>query len=792
MIPMKGPVLEVTVLSIDQRPASHLPTPLSSFIGRGTQVARLCSELPRTRLLTLTGPGGVGKTRLALQVAAQLIPQFPDGIFLTELASVTDPSLVPSAFASTLGVTDQPAHRLAQTLADALASRRCLLVIDNCEHLTQACAEIIEGMLRAAPSVRVLATSRESLGISGEVVWPVPSLELPDELAAQAVPFTAASEAELLFVERAIAARPAFELTDRNRPVIAEICRQLDGIALAIELAAARVRVLPVEEIANRLSDRFRLLTGGSRTASPRQQTLRATVEWSYDLLPQAEAQLFARLSVFAGGWTLDAAEAIAAEPSEVLDLLTRLVDKSLVLAEADLTGSLRYRLLETLRQFGLERLEASGTGDEVRSRHAAFFLALTEPARMGYGAPDLAARLQPLRREQENLRMALRWLIDTGDAAAAQQLGVAQIGLWNNTGQFGEGRAWLAELLAMSSASAVTATHATLHTGAGLLAWAQADAVSAQQHLETSLSYWRELESDFWVVHALLTLGMVARARGEPAQAQARLAEAAAKVPEVDSLALQSNILHAHGLLAFDAGEYASARSLASQALDTATRARWDRMVSRSLGLLGEVSLQAGDLEAARGYLEQGRAFAREKDDRWAEAGLLTPMTRVAMHQGRLHDAAVLLAESVRHWRDLGNRPELVRVLELGGQLAAELGQSSRASALRAAATRARDTSTSLDDAIAIALELGQSPAPAATNRSGVRGPDDLTPREREVAILVADGLTNRQIAQRLIITEKTAANHVAHVLDKLGLHSRTQLAAQAAAYGLSTHSID
>ena len=385
-----------------RQPSHNLPSRLTSFVGREREIAEIGALVRRERLVTLVGAPGVGKTRLSLQIAASVLDAFPDGAWLVELAPLGAPELVPQAVADVLGVREQPGRTLTDTLAGYLRTRQMLLLLDNCEHLIGAAAGLVETLVRACPDLHVLATSREPLAIEGEVTYRVPSLRVAE----------AESEAARLFRERAQAAAPSFRVTERNAPVVAQICARLDGIPLAIELAAARVRALSVEQIAARLDDRFHLLTGGSRTALPRQQTLRGAVDWSYDLLSEPEQALLRRLAVFAGGFTLDAAEQMGR-----LDLLTSLVDKSLVQVEEGDDGERRYRLLETLRQYGLEKLTEHGELAEARDRHRDYFLALAEEL-----APTLNERadstlLARLEREHDNLRAALAWCLDAPDA---------------------------------------------------------------------------------------------------------------------------------------------------------------------------------------------------------------------------------------------------------------------------------------------------------------------------------------------------------------------------------------
>src|ERR671916_1683038 len=367
-----------------ERPPNNLPLELSSFVGREKEIVEVERLLEHNRLVTLTGSGGCGKTRLALAVAGELVEGFEDGVWVVELAPLADPILVSQAVASVLGVREQPGRSPTEALADHLESKKVLLLLDNCEHLVEACATLAEALLRSCPELRVLATSREALGITGEVAWPVPSLSLPDLRRLSDIEGLPRYESARLFVERATTAKPTFALTEQNATAVAQVCYRLDGIPLAIELAAARTKVLPVEEISGRLDDCFRLLAAGGRTAMPRHRTLHATMDWSHDLLPDEERALFRRLSVFAGGFTLEAAESVCAgedlERGEVLELLSHLVDKSLGVAR-EVSGEARYRLLETVRQYAREKLSESDEAELLRERHAGFYLALAEEA---------------------------------------------------------------------------------------------------------------------------------------------------------------------------------------------------------------------------------------------------------------------------------------------------------------------------------------------------------------------------------------------------------------------------
>ena len=412
-----------------EHPSDNLPLQLSSFVGREREIAEVKGLFAERRLMSLIGPGGCGKTRLALAVAHEMVEGFEDGVWWVELASLSDPKLVAGAVASALGVREVADRPSTEVLLEHLEPRKTLLVLDNCEHLIEGCAVLADTLLRSCPGLEILATSREPLRIAGESSWPVPSLSLPDSQQQPPASELARYEAIRLFVERAGAADAGFSLTDQNASAVARLCRKLDGIPLAIELAAARVRALTVEQISERLEDPLSLLTTGSRTAAPRHQTLRATLQWSYELLDERERALFDRLSVFAGGWDLEAAEAIGAggpiQAGLVLNLLSQLVDKSLVVVEPSPVdaGALRYGMLEPVRQYALERLMESGEAEETRRRHAAFFVALAEEARPKLRAAPQVEWLERLEKENSNLRGALSWALSADDIRTAARL---------------------------------------------------------------------------------------------------------------------------------------------------------------------------------------------------------------------------------------------------------------------------------------------------------------------------------------------------------------------------------
>jgi len=511
---------------------NNLPLQLTSFIGREKEISEVKQLLSKTRpgavrLVTLTGSGGTGKTRLSLQVAADLLSSFADGVWFIELAPLADPALLPQTVATTLGLRVEGNRPVFTALIENLREKTILLVLDNCEHLINSCARLAEALLSTCPDLRILASSREALGIPGETAFRVLSLSLPE--ASASFETLVECEAGRLFIERASAILPDFAVTSHNAPAIAEVCRRLDGIPLAIELAAARVSVLRVEQIAARLSDRFRLLTGGSRTALPRQQTLRATIDWSHDLLQEEERILLRRLSVFAGGWTLEAAETICGwnglEKDEVLEVLTHLVNKSLVVAERHSGAEARYRLLETVRQYARDKLIESREGEALRQRHGDWFLALAEQAE-----PELwrgrgqAGWLDRLEAEHDNLRAALDWALETEQFEAGIRLAVALWWFWMHRGYFQEGRHWLEAGLAQRGRLPKPLL-AQLLCAAGRLAARQRDFDLAEVHGEESVALFRELGDKANLARAIralsATIGEQYVGRTEPYDAE-------------------------------------------------------------------------------------------------------------------------------------------------------------------------------------------------------------------------------------------------------------------------------
>lgn len=638
----------------------NLPLQPTRFIGRERELAEIKDLLAEAPLVTLTGTGGVGKTRLALRVGSDLLKQFTDGVWMVDLAPVTDPALVPQAMASVLRVREEPGRPLTDTLTDYLRSRCLLLILDNCEHLLQKCCLLAEAVLRTCPAVRVLATSRERLAIGGEQSYRVPSLSLPDVRHTPAPDRLAEYEAIRLFLDRARLIEQAFALTEANALSVAEVCHRLDGIPLALELAAAWTNMLSIEEIRAGLDDRFRLLTRGSRTALRRQRTLGALIDWSYDLLADPERLLLCRLSVFAGGFTREAAEAVCAgdgiDAPEIMDTLAQLVDKSLVIADAR-GGKGQYSLLETIREYGRQRLEECGEYERMQERHARYFVAVTL-ARDGEEPPWL----DRLEREHDNLRAAMARLRDHRDAETLLRMGTAMARLWYLRGYWSEGRERLSELLSLPALC--PHSRAMLLRQAGQLAWLQADYDADRFLLGQSLALYRELDSTEDLPAPLNALGEVARTQGDYATACAYF-EQSRQIPQARGD--RGNLawaLQALGEVAQERGDPA-ARPLIEESLALFREVNDERGIASALSDLGVMAAAEGDLPSARALQEQSRTIAEDRGHKRVLARCLERLGDLAARRGDYESAASLHRQCLALRRDLGDRQRIATSLE-------------------------------------------------------------------------------------------------------------------------------
>jgi non-specific serine/threonine protein kinase len=688
---------------------NNLPHQLTSYIGRGQEIADLTQMIAATRLLTLTGPGGIGKTRLALEVASRALVEYHDGVWLVELAPLSDPALVPCAVARALGVDEEPGRPPVEILRDWLEPKRLLLVLDNCEHLVEACAVLADQLLRSCAGLRVLATSREALRIGGEALWPVTALSVPGLGGQVAEGALSAYDATSLFVERARSSRREWEAGEAGAAAIAEICRLLEGIPLAIELAAARVKVLSVNEIAARLEDRLRLLTSGSRAAPERQRTMQGAITWSYDLLSDEERTLLRSLSVFAGGWTLEAAEQVGAgvrdqgsgigeearegggvaagrdaaaapgvsgspssliadpwppTPPDVLDLLAQLVEKSLIMADRR-GGEVRYRMLETIRQYAWEKLVEAGEEPLMVERHRDYCLSLAEGANAGLYGMEEGRWLERLETEHDNMRAALRRSLRGGSAAdAALRLCVPLTEFWTTRGHVSEALRWFDVALPFG-ANAPDALRAKALCGAGKLATVQGDMERATALFEEALTLQRALRDKRGLVVTLYHLGYCLLSTARYEQAAAANEECLALARDLGSWVMVAGAGAHLGLIALDRGDLDRAARLLDESLALTRLHGSQRDVAVMLANLGEIALRQGDLERAEGHLKDCQEVARALGDQIMFAGQQMYLGGVAVERGERDRAMTLLREALEVFREHRLRPNIARTFE-------------------------------------------------------------------------------------------------------------------------------
>jgi len=643
---------------------NNLPLQLTSFVGREKEIAEVKRLLGAARLLTLIGPGGTGKTRLSLQVAADLLDRFPDGVWLVELAAASDPALVPQAVASVLSVREEPGTPLIKTLTDYLRAKSLLLILDNCEHLIGAAAQLVETLLRACPHLQVVASSREALGIAGETSFRVPALSAPalqsPALWASDLQSLTQYEAVRLFIDRAVAVRAEFQVTNANAPALVQTCCRLDGIPLAIELAATKMRAMSVEQIAARLDDRFRLLTGGSRTALPRQQTLRALIDWSYDLLGETERILLCRLSVFAGGWALEAAEMVCGDDDtlpavDVLDVLTRLVDKSLVVAEEQ-SGETRYRLLETIRQYAQDKLLESGEDVQIRTRHLDFFLRLAEEIEPKLRGPAQYDGLERLEIVHDNLRSALEWSTSTGCVERGMRLASALLWFWDMRGYRSEGKNSTQNLLLQSDALPKTLLRAnTLYVWAFLARLEEQKL--AQEYLEEAISITRELgeTGKRTLALALGEAGLLIH-DDDPVTAQSMVEEGLAIAQSLGDPWYIALALYRSGSLFVSQLDHAAARMRDEESFklfETLGDRHWSATVSSSIA---HEDIRQGDFAGARLRYQQILPFLREEKYKSGITSALNALGVMAHAEGNYALAKSYYAEALANARDLGS----------------------------------------------------------------------------------------------------------------------------------------
>jgi predicted ATPase/DNA-binding CsgD family transcriptional regulator len=814
----------------------HLPISLSTLIGRQHESREVQKLLLSNRLVTLTGPGGCGKTRLALKVAQELMGDFDNHVWFIELATVADPVFVPQTIAATLNVREESRRSLTDVLVDTLSAAPALLILDNCEHLIFACAQIAETLLKKCPDLTILTTSREIVGITGEVTWTVPPLSLPDQRpwtnpasAREAVHTYQESESVQLFVARAGSVAPDFQLSAENGSWVAEICRRLDGMPLAIELAAARVRTLSVQQIAQRLDDRFQLLTSGSRTAPLRHQTLVAALDWSYALLSEEEQDVLQGLSIFAGSATLEALEFVCmpdVESDKVLEVLSHLVDKSLVLVVRSERGETRYHLLETIRQYALEKLSGSGREAGFRECHLNYFIGWAEKAETYLNGTKQVEWLDSYEAEHDNLRSAVEWSqAEARKAAQGLRLAAACGRFWRLHGYLSEGRMHLTAALSPAGAQERTPVRARALTFLANHIYLQSDYPAMRPVAEEALSIWRELGQDgkAGAAYTLDLLGELSTEEGDYSHAPVLFQEAMDIYRELNDVRGISQIHMQFGWAAMRAGDYPHAQSHLEEFFHRAQQVGDATDLAYAFSGLGEVAVRQGQYERAIPLLEQGLALNREHGDRWGTGTLLGSLGWIALRQRDFKRMIERLGESLAVRMEISDRggiawcleklaeskfdrsqfQEAARIFGHAESVRAPIGSvidpadqpeysriiSGLRSALGAeafAALWAEGKAMRIDEVIECALAETASAAQAARGEKEKFG--GLTVREREAAALIAQGKSNREIAEAMTVGVKTVETYVTRILNKLDFDSRVQIATWAMEKGLGS----
>jgi len=677
----------------------NLPEQWTSFVGREDALAEGDRLLRAARLVTLTGPGGSGKTRLALQLAARALAHFPDGVWLIELAPLADPVLVAQAIAAVLGVQEQPGRPILDSLKAYLGVRAALLVLDNCEHLITACAQTAESLLGACPKLRLLATSREALDLAGESILAVTPLSIPQARPGISVPALARNEAVRLFVDRAAAALPGFALNAANAGAVAAVCRELDGMPLAIEMAAVRVRLLRVEQIAERLGDRFQLLTGGRRTALRRHRSLAAVMDWSYELLSEPERAMLRRLAVFAGGWTLEAAEQVCGDDLggissvPVLDLLTGLVNKSLAVAERQTGREARYHLLETIRQYALAKLASGGDEAATRRRHAQYFRALAETAERMLLTRDQPLWLNRLHVELDNLRAVVAWSqTPGGDAEDGLQLASTLRDYWQSHGPLSEGLAWL-EAGLETDRGVSPVVRARAFVCAGWLAVAAGEYGRSERHHAAGLAISQVIQDRLGGAWALCGLGYAAWCRGRYDQAQSWLEVSRATFQGTDDVFGLGTAIFYLAETARARGDYPAAHVYYDECRTVIAPLGPPRVLARLAMDLGHLARAEGQDDQAVAFYEEALTGRGEVGDKGKDAECLIYLARLALKKNNAAQARPLLVEALTVLRDYGTHNNLrpYYLGELGG-LALAQGQARVAAVLLGATQAALD----------------------------------------------------------------------------------------------------
>jgi predicted ATPase/DNA-binding CsgD family transcriptional regulator len=751
--------------------SGNLPAEATTFVGRRRELGEIRKKLTTARLVSLVGPGGVGKTRLAVRAASDLARGFADGAWLAELGEVSDAGLVTHAVLAALDLRDQAGARPMEILVSYLWQRQLLLVIDNCEHVLEAAAQLVSEVLRAAPDVRVIATSREPLQIAGEYVVPIPPLELPSEGGSEPLAQLQQNDAVMLFVERAAAASGAFELTVANRATVVALCRRLDGLPLAIELAAVRTRVLSIEQILDRLSDRFALLTGGGREALPRHQTLRMAIDWSFDQLTDAEQVLLRRLSVFAARFTLEDVAGVCFPDDttgyETLDLLVSVVDKSLVTRE-DVGSAVCYRLHETMREYATLKVYEADEEELLRERCLEHYRSTC--LRLAAGARyHLVEWLAWAELEIDNLRAMLHQCIARADFARGLDIAASMQYYWITHGTT-EALRWLDQLLPAADASAPTMVRAYY-----LRAWLsmlQGDPAASAPWITRAVALARQAGEQTLLSESLSMGASTSTVAGDAETARRYLDDAEALAPGLDDFPATIELLLAQSIRAIYDGDIDAVTSLSLEGVTLSREAGDLFQLENMFRNLAVAGMMSGNFDTSNAWFVEALQVARRVDNRLGQYYGLSAAGWYAATAGRARAAAQLLgaADALRTQTGGALGEPTIPSVEGARQSAVEaLGSALFDAAFESGQHMSRDS--------ALRLALGEAlPGDAAGSENGA--PSPLAKRELEVARLVVEGLSNRQIGVRLFISEATVASHMRHIMDKLGVNSRAQIA--------------
>lgn len=793
-------------------PSFNIPIVFTSFIGRKGELEKILQLLSSSRLLTLTGAAGCGKTRLALRVAPEMKGHYEDGVYWVNLAPLSNDQLVTKAVAKVFSVAEKSGRPLIDELLDVLHDKRILLILDNCEHLLNGCTQLVETLIQV-PSLNILVTSREPLRVVGEMLYPVPPMALPPPglLVEDANQFDSIE----LFVERARAILPNFELTSDNAGIVAKICRHLDGIPLAIELASARVNLLSLEQIVARLDDCFALLSPASQITYTHHETLRAAIDWSHDLLTSSEQMLLRRMSVFVVGCSLATVEVVCVgdgiEHEQILELLSSLVDKSLVVAQTLQLGEARYSMLETIREYAQERLVASDDWSRTRDRHLQYFLKLAEEM-----APKLIERYQQnwldwLEVEHANFQTALAWSLESGEIEAGLRIAMALHEFWQKRVYVQEGLNWFEQLLMKADENVSMVIRANAFARAAILAMLIGNTSATIQYgrKADALAQASGKEEQSNIGFALVGLAGSVRAAGDYETALAIGERALRLLRESRDLYLLGRVLIMQAGTAIALGKYEAVHTLLDEALRLAREAGDSYRIALILNFLGDLARCEQDFAGAKRDYENSIELFRELDAKRDLASTLQNLGHACLHLGEVENAHALFLESLELQQTQQNAPGMAECLigfaasaivhdlpaaaarllaaaiALGGERPANVWTATRMEyeryleLARAKLTKAEFES---EQAAGYALSLAQAieyaqHLPLKTTRETWKMPDDLTAREREVALLIAQGQSNGEIAEKLVVSKRTVEKHIGNILSKLGVTSRTQI---------------